>query len=50
MDNYVEDNDAFNEQEYYEEQAYYALGGTRDYREWKENGGNLDDMMDRMGF
>ena len=33
----------------WEEETYYALGGS-DYNEWRENGGNLDDMMDGMGF
>lgn len=33
----------------WEEETYYALGGS-DYNEWRENGGNLDDMMDGMGL
>lgn len=33
----------------YERDTFYALGGE-DYDEWKNNGGNLDDMMDGMGF
>ena len=33
----------------YERDTYYALGGD-DYDEWRENGGNLDDMMDGMGY
>ena len=33
----------------YERDTYYALGGD-DYDEWRNNGGNLDDMMDGMGF
>ncbi len=39
---YPDDND-------YERDTYYALGGY-DYDEWKNTGGNLDDMMDEMGF
>jgi len=33
----------------WERETFYALGGS-DYDEWKENGGNLDNMMDGMGF
>lgn len=33
----------------YERDTYYALGGD-DYDRWKENGGDLDVMMERMGF
>lgn len=33
----------------YERDTFYALGGD-DYDEWKNNGGNIDDMMDGMGF
>ena len=33
----------------WERETYYALGGD-DYDRWRENGGNLDDMMDGMGF
>lgn len=33
----------------YERDTYYALGGD-DYDKWREKGGNLDDMMDGMGF
>ena len=33
-----------------EEETYYALGGTEDYHEWKERGGDIDEMMDSMGF
>ena len=33
----------------YERDTYYALGGD-DYDRWREGGGNLDDMMDGMGF
>ena len=41
---------SYYEPEYdWERETFYALGGS-DYDEWKENGGNLDDMMDRMGF
>lgn len=32
-----------------ERDTYYALGGD-DYDEWRNNGGNLDDMMDGMGY
>lgn len=39
-----------NDQNYdYERDTYYALGGD-DYDKWRENGGNLDDMMDGMGL
>lgn len=33
----------------YERDTYYALGGD-DYDTWRNNGGNLDDMMDGMGL
>lgn len=33
----------------YERETFYALGGD-DYDEWRNNGGNLDDMMDGMGY
>lgn len=33
----------------YERDTYYALGGDN-YDEWRNNGGNLDDMMDGMGY
>ena len=33
----------------YDRDTYYALGGT-DYEKFKENGGNLDDMMDGIGL
>lgn len=33
----------------YERDTYYALGGD-DYDRWKENGGDLDGMMEGMGF
>ena len=33
----------------YERDTYYALGGD-DYDDWHSHGGNLDDMMDGMGF
>ena len=33
----------------YEEDTYYALGGT-DYYKFRENGGSIDDMMDGMGY
>ena len=33
----------------YERDTYYALGGD-DYDRWKENGGDLDEMMEGMGF
>ena len=41
-DDYIDDYD-------YERDTYYALGGD-DYDRFKENGGNIDDMMDGMGF
>ena len=33
----------------YERDTYYALGGS-DYDRWKDEGGDLDSMMDRMGY
>ena len=33
----------------YERDTYYALGGDN-YDQWKENGGDLDGMMEGMGF
>lgn len=33
----------------YDEDTYYALGGT-DYKKFRENGGSIDDMMDGMGL
>ncbi len=33
----------------YERDTYYALGGSN-YDEFKNNGGNLDDMMDSLGY
>lgn len=33
----------------YDEDTYYALGGT-DYKKFRENGGSIDDMMDGMGY
>ena len=33
----------------YERETFYALGGD-DYDEWRDNGGNLDDMMDGLGY
>ena len=33
----------------YDRDTYYALGGS-DYDAFKERGGNIDDMMDGMGF
>lgn len=42
--------DAYEHDEYdYERDTFYALGGY-DYDEWRNNGGNLDDMMDNMGL
>lgn len=41
-DDYPDDTD-------YERDTFYALGGD-DYDEWKNNGGNIDDMMDGMGY
>ena len=40
---YIEDN--YN----YERDTYYAFGGN-DYDQWKDNGGDLDGMMEGMGF
>ena len=33
----------------YEEDTYYALGGN-DYDRWKEEGGDIDSMMDGLGY
>lgn len=33
----------------YERDTYYALGGN-DYDRWKEEGGDIDSMMDRLGY
>ena len=33
----------------YERDTYYALGED-DYARWRDQGGNLDDMMDGMGY
>lgn len=57
MSMYDEDFEEDYEQEYYdpnedidwERETYYALGGD-DYDEFKENGGDLDCMMEGMGF
>jgi hypothetical protein len=56
----IEDEDFVEEENYYdgydyeddynyERDTYYALGGD-DYEQWKENGGDLDKMMEGMGF
>ena len=47
-DDYPEKNVYYPEPDY-EEDTYYALGGT-DYELFKERGGSLDDMMDALGF
>ena len=45
-----DDSVFFTEDNYkYERDTYYALGGD-DYDRWKENGGDLDGMMQGMGF
>jgi hypothetical protein len=41
-DDYIDDTD-------YERETFDALGGY-DYDEWKERGGDIDSMMDGMGF
>ena len=33
----------------YDRETYYALGGE-DYDRFREEGGNIDDMMDGLGF
>lgn len=44
------DHDNYHGDDYdYEEDTYYALGGT-DYDKFRENGGSIDDMMDGMGL
>ncbi|WP_298106669.1 hypothetical protein [uncultured Bacteroides sp.] len=46
----TDNNPAYYEDDYdYERDTYYALGGD-DYDRWRDGGGNLDDMMDGMGF
>ena len=47
-DSYYHDYDYPDDTDY-ERDTYYALGGD-DYDEWRNNGGNLDDMMDGMGY
>lgn len=42
-------NDPVYDEDDYERDTYYALGGD-DYDRWREGGGNLDDMMDGMGY
>lgn len=39
----------YEDEQDYEEDTYYALGGD-DYSRFKENGGNIDDMMDELGY
>ena len=47
---FVSDDYDYNEDNYdYDRDTYYALGGS-DYDVWRNNGGNIDDMMDRLGF
>jgi hypothetical protein len=41
-DDHIDDTD-------YERETFYVLGGY-DYDEWKERGGDIDSMMDGMGF
>lgn len=46
------ENDSFDDQpdDYdYERDTYYALGGDN-YESWRDGGGNIDDMMDGMGY
>lgn len=42
---YDDDND-------YERETFYALtdGMYGDYDEWRENGGNIDSLMDSLGY
>lgn len=47
-DSNYSDNDYINDYDY-ERETFYALGGD-DYDEWRNNGGNLDDMMDGLGY
>ena len=47
-DSYYHDYDYTDDTDY-ERDTYYALGGD-DYDEWRNNGGNLDDMMDGLGY
>ncbi|MCQ2117210.1 MAG: hypothetical protein MJY76_03620 [Bacteroidales bacterium] len=49
---YYDDEDyeySYNENDEYERDTFYALGGY-DYDEFKRHGGNIDDMMDALGF
>lgn len=47
-DSNYSDNDYIDDYDY-ERETFYALGGD-DYDEWRNNGGNLDDMMDGLGY
>ena len=50
INNLVSYPDYYPDDDYdYERDTYYALGGD-DYDQWKENGGDLDGMMEGMGF
>jgi hypothetical protein len=49
-EDYYDDSYHYNEEEHnWEEETYYALGGSN-YERWRENGGNIDDMMDSLGY
>lgn len=42
-------NQDYEDNHNYDRDTFYALGGD-DYDSFRENGGNIDDMMDSMGF
>ncbi|MDE7420799.1 MAG: hypothetical protein K2N35_11385 [Muribaculaceae bacterium] len=50
LDDLIEEDDWYEEDTNdYERDTFYALGGD-DYDEWKNNGGDVDDMMDALGY
>lgn len=49
MSYYDEDYDVYEDDTNYEEDTYYALGGS-DYESFRERGGSIDDMMDALGY
>lgn len=50
-EDYSEETDDYDYSDHtdYERDTFYALGGY-DYDEWKDNYGNIDEMMDDMGY
>jgi hypothetical protein len=45
------DNENYSDENDYERDTFYALtdGQNGDYDDWRDNGGNLDDLMDELG-